>query len=129
MHIKHVRRKSDRAQRACMRSPGRPPVWQREQQRIFWEAVARGLSSEDAAAGAAVSGPVGARWFRFCGGMPPGRFAPLAGRSLLFVEREEIAILYGQGCGVREIARQLGRAPSTISRELPMTFRPPCVSR
>jgi IS30 family transposase len=30
----------------------------------------------------------------------------------------EIAVLLAGDCGVREIARQLGRAPSTISREL-----------
>ena len=35
-----------------------------------------------------------------------------------FVEREEIALLRTQGLGVREIARQLDRAASTISREL-----------
>ena len=33
-------------------------------------------------------------------------------------EREEIAVLHAQQVGVREIARLLGRAPSTISREL-----------
>ena len=44
--------------------------------------------------------------------------APLSGRYLSFAEREEIAILQAQGCGVREIARRLGRSPSTISREL-----------
>jgi transposase, IS30 family len=39
---------------------------------------------------------------------------------LEFTERAEIARLYdgGKGKGVREIARTLGRAPSTISREL-----------
>ncbi|QIX54024.1 IS30 family transposase (plasmid) [Rhodococcus sp. DMU1] len=40
------------------------------------------------------------------------------GRYLSFSEREEIAILRAQDVGVREIARRLGRAPSTISREL-----------
>ena len=35
-----------------------------------------------------------------------------------FAEREEIAILHAQGHGVREVARRLGRAASTISREL-----------
>jgi IS30 family transposase len=44
--------------------------------------------------------------------------APLAGRYLSFSEREEIGLLRAQGVGVRAIARQLGRAPSTISREL-----------
>jgi IS30 family transposase len=44
--------------------------------------------------------------------------APLSGRYLSFEEREEIALLRARGEGVREIARQLGRSPSTISREL-----------
>ncbi len=43
---------------------------------------------------------------------------PHSGRYLSFTEREEIAILYAQERGVCEIARQLGRASSTISREL-----------
>jgi IS30 family transposase len=50
--------------------------------------------------------------------MPPISQAPLSGRYLSFAEREEIAILKAQNEGVREIARRLGRAPSTISREL-----------
>ncbi|GAB2696909.1 hypothetical protein GCM10027089_18240 [Nocardia thraciensis] len=33
-------------------------------------------------------------------------------------EREEIALLRAQGLGVREIARRIGRSPSTVSREL-----------
>jgi IS30 family transposase len=44
--------------------------------------------------------------------------APLSGRYLSFTEREEIAIAHAQSLGVREIARRLGRSPSTISREL-----------
>jgi len=44
--------------------------------------------------------------------------APLLGRYLSFEEREEIAILHAQRHGVREIARRIGRSPSTISREL-----------
>jgi IS30 family transposase len=42
----------------------------------------------------------------------------VSGRYLSFGEREEIALLRAQGGGVREIARRLGRSPSTISREL-----------
>jgi IS30 family transposase len=42
----------------------------------------------------------------------------LSGRYLSFAEREEIALLRAQRCGVREIARRLDRSPSTISREL-----------
>src|SRR5205085_5066336 len=61
---------------------------------------------------------IGVRWFRKGGGMPPLALAPVSGRYLSFTEREEITVLLAGGCGVREIARQLGRAPSTISREL-----------
>ena len=62
--------------------------------------------------------PVGVRWFREGGGMPSVSRQPLSGRYLSFAEREEIALLRAGGAGVREIARRLGRSPSTISREL-----------
>ncbi|HBP0731337.1 TPA: helix-turn-helix domain-containing protein, partial [Pseudomonas aeruginosa] len=42
----------------------------------------------------------------------------ISGRYLSFAEREEIGLLRAQSVGVREIARRLGRSPSTISREL-----------
>jgi IS30 family transposase len=108
----------ERAGRAKMRSPGRPPGWRREHQQRFWASIARGASSEDAAVEAGVSVPVGVRWFREGGGMSTVTQAPLSGRYLSFVEREEIAIQHARGCGVREIARLTGRSPSTISREL-----------
>ncbi|MDT0351111.1 IS30 family transposase [Pseudonocardia charpentierae] len=103
--------------RPAMRSPGRPPI-RRDVERAFWRKIAEGLTSEDAAVACGVSGPVGSRWFRDRGGMPLIDLAPLSGRYLSFAEREEIALLRAQHVGVREIARQLGRAPSTISREL-----------
>ena len=109
---------SERTGRPVMRSPGRPPAGRREHRVRFWEAVARGASSVEAAAEAGVSAIVGVRWFREGGGMPTVTLAPLSGRYLSFAQREEIAILRARGCGVREIARQLGRSPSTISREL-----------
>ena len=64
-----------------------------------------------------MSPALGARWFRHRGGMPID-LSPTTGRYLSFHEREEIAILKVQGAGIREIGRQLGRTPSTISREL-----------
>jgi len=111
-------RKSDRATRAVMRSPGRPSVACRGQRQRFWAAIARGVSTVDAAGEAGVSEAVGVRWFREGGGMPTVTQAPLSGRYLSFAEREEIAILRARGYGVREIARSVGRSPSTISREL-----------
>jgi IS30 family transposase len=112
------RRRSHRAGRAPMRSPGRPPVARREHRQRFWAAIADGLSSEQAAVAAGVSPAVGVRWFREGGGMPSVSQAPLLGRYLSFAEREEIAILRANGSGMRQIARQVGRSPSTISREL-----------
>lgn len=116
------KRQSDRAGRGILRSPGRPPVIHRAERRRFWIAVASGQSSEDAARTAGVSPPVGGRWFRESGGMPPSHLAAAAPsrshRYLSLVEREELAILRAQGHGVREIARCMARAPSTISREL-----------
>ena len=103
--------------RPAMWSPGRPPV-RRDVERRFWVKIAEGLSSEEAAIACGVSGPVGVRWFRERGGMPSIQLTPLSGRYLSFAEREDIALLRGQGLGVRAIARALGRAPSTISREL-----------
>jgi len=117
------RRRSARAMRAVLaQSPGRPGVARREDRRRFWASIAAGLSSEDAAVGAGVSQPVGSRWFREAGGMPPKTLAPSSKlpseRYLSFAEREEIALLRAQGCGVREVARRIGRDASTISREL-----------
>jgi len=113
---KHM--ESIRSMRGKMWSPGRPSTARREDRAQFWEAIARGASSEDAAVEARVSQAVGSRWFRQAGGMPPISLAPVSGRYLSFAEREEIAILHAQRLGVREIARHLGRSPSTISREL-----------
>jgi hypothetical protein len=116
------RRRSDRALRDKLRSPGRPPVARQEHRRRFWALIADGLSSEDAAMKVEVSPPVGFRWFRTAGGMAPSHLSrsskPASGRYLSFVEREEIALLRAEGLGVREVACRLGRAPSTISREL-----------
>ncbi|PWC26595.1 IS30 family transposase [Teichococcus aestuarii] len=116
------RRRSDWALRAKSPSPGRPGVGRREDRRRFWTLIGVGQSSWDAAIGVGVSEAVGSRWFREAGGMPPstlGRSSkPPSGRYLLFAEREEIALLRAQGCGVREVARRLGRAASTVSREV-----------
>ena len=112
------RRRSDRAGRVALRAPGRPTAGRREHKAQFWEAIAHGVSSEDAAIRAGISPPVGTRWFRDNGGMPPSCRAALSGRYLSFAEREDIAIWHSQRFGVREIARRCGRSPSTISREL-----------
>ena len=116
------RRRSDRSGRSKLHSPGRPDSARREELVRFWAAIATGRSSEDAARDAGVSPPVGSRWFRRSGGMPPSHLSqsakPLSGRYLSFEEREEIALLRAQERGIRHIACRLERAPSTISREV-----------
>ena len=104
------KRRTDRAGRPAMRSPGRPPVAGREEQQRFWKAIARGLSSEDAAVSCGVSPPVGGRWFREGGGMPPISLAPRSARYLSFAEREEIAIHESAG---RRGARHCPSAPES----------------
>jgi transposase len=85
---------------------------------VFWLAIGDGMTTTQAAELAGVSEPVGVRWFRDGGGMPTVTLAPLSGRYLSFSEREEIALLRARGVGVREIARRIGRSPSTVSRDL-----------
>jgi hypothetical protein len=99
-------------------SPGRPGIAWREDRVRFWAAIARGAKTEDAALEAGASFPVAFRWFRHAGGVNPCLPFTVTSRYLSFTEREEIAILRAKGLGVREIARRLERAPSTISREL-----------
>src|SRR4051812_28336512 len=99
-------------------SPGRPTVAWRQDRVQFWAAIARGAKTEDAAVEAGVSSPVAFRWFRHAGGVNPCLRPTVSGRYLSFAEREDIAIWHAQKVGVRDIARRLGRSPSTISREL-----------
>lgn len=116
--FEHERQAAVREMRGRILSPGRPSTAFREHRIGFWQAIARGLSSDDAAAEVGMSSAFGARSFREAGGMPPLKLVPLSGRYLSFEEREEIAILRARNHGVREIARLIGRSPSTISREL-----------
>lgn len=103
--------------RGSMRSPG-APSHRNDIQRLFWQQIATGITSEKAAEAVGVSQAVGTRWFRHNGGMALSNFNSLSGRYLSFTEREEIGLLSCQGIGVREIARRISRSASTVSREL-----------
>lgn len=113
-----ARQRAVRLYRGQVPSPGRPTVAWRKDRVRFWAAIARGASSEDAAAEIGVSQAVGTRWFRHAGGVAPSLAPTVSGRYLSFAERENITVWRAQNLGVREIARKLGRSPSTISREL-----------
>jgi IS30 family transposase len=89
-------------------------------QRRYWELVAAGWSTEDAAGMVGVSATCGLEWFRKFGGMNP-QFGKPRGQirpRLSIVEREEIMVGTRRGESIRSIARRLGRAPSTIMREI-----------
>ena len=103
-----------------MLSMGRP--WSPLSVRLaFWEGLDAGLSVAAAARAAGVSRPTAYRWLsdhRKVLSPPVQDFiVPRAG-LLSLREREEIGFQLAQGQGVRRIATLLGRAPSTISREV-----------
>lgn len=99
---------------------GRP--WSPENVRLaFWEGLREGLPVAIAAKTAGVSRPTAYRWLKDDRQVLPSphieSLKPRAG-SLSLREREEIAFHFASGHGVRSIAAKVGRAPSTISREL-----------
>jgi IS30 family transposase len=57
-------------------------------------------------------------WFKQAGGVESNGPRPASGRYLSVREREEIAVGLAAGDSLRSIAALLGRAPSTISREV-----------
>jgi transposase, IS30 family len=83
----------------------------------FWTAWQGGEFLTDAAV-AGTHTHRGLAWLPEAGGVRPQRGRNLKGRCLSFAEREEIALERAAGETVRAIAGRLGRAPSTVSREI-----------
>jgi DNA invertase Pin-like site-specific DNA recombinase len=95
------------------------PDLPREHERRFWQGIRAGLSVDEAAVSAGASWSWARRLFVKAGGVNPTTSAePIGRRYLRFEEREEIMRLQASGLGVRAIAREIGRHPSTVSREL-----------
>ena len=92
-----------------------------ENVQVFWAEMQRGEFITDAAMAAGTYRKQGSRWLIANGGVRPRRGRNLKGRCLSFAEREEIALARAAGKSIRAIAAQLGRNPSTISRELVRT--------
>ncbi|WP_244972631.1 IS30 family transposase [Paramicrobacterium fandaimingii] len=86
----------------------------------FWELIRGGIAPVAAATRVGVGRKTGYRWRTENGGLPPRRLDQEAhsGRYLSLLKRQRIAVLKAQGVSVREVASRLGRAPSTVSREL-----------
>jgi IS30 family transposase len=75
------------------------------------------LSPTEAAVAIGVSGDVGRRWIVQAGGVMEPSIEP-TGLRLGLAERETIGLMNAAGAGVRTIARELRRDPSTVSREI-----------
>ncbi|WP_457921048.1 IS30 family transposase [Streptomyces justiciae] len=92
----------------------------------YWRLLASGVGSVEACRQLGIGRKTGYRWRRENGGLQPDYLpeASRSGRYLSLLERRRIASLRGRGLGIREIAGLLGRAPSTVSRELRRNSRP-----
>jgi transposase, IS30 family len=114
--------------RRVKKGPGRRPQSAKRQR--FMELRARGFSIRAAAREVGASRSAGNNWARgyktYRNGVLVGFVPPLdrlavrqvSARFLSEDERIEIADLRGAGLSIRQIAHRLGRAPSTVSREL-----------
>src|SRR5216683_2670216 len=96
---------------------GRPGL-PREMSAAFWDGVRGGLTVSEAALAAGVGGSRAKAWFREAGGVKANGPGLVSGRYLSVGEREEIAVGVAAGEPLRVIAARLGRAPSTVSREV-----------
>ena len=103
--------------RAPMKSPGHPTHPSGTVERWFWRGDRDGLSMRGRRGGWAGFRPAaGVRWFRRVAGCQ--RSSPRSRGGTCRSRSGRRSRCLGAGVGVREIARRLGRSPSTISREL-----------
>jgi transposase, IS30 family len=84
----------------------------------YWELVSAGASNARACRMLGMSRHIGTRLRNRRAAEPPGQTGPSSGRYLSLRERLQIADLLRMGCSLRHIGRELGRAASTIKREL-----------
>ncbi|MFI7582332.1 IS30 family transposase [Kocuria sp. M1N1S27] len=86
----------------------------------YWALILSGVGTVEACRMVGIGRKTGYRWRAEVGGLGPARRAEAqqSERYLSLLERERIAVLRCQGLSMRAIAARLGRAPSTISREL-----------
>lgn len=97
-------------------------VWSQQEQSEnraeFWRLLKSDTSIAAACEVLGVSRRTGRRWILETGGRPPVVRPALSGRYLSIDERIRIADLALAGSSVRKIAAEIGRCPSTVSREL-----------
>ena len=92
----------------------------RAERREFWLLVREGASYKQAAARLGLNEATGPKWARQVGGVTPYYVSSPApqGRYLSLEERIQIQVGMYLELSIRAIARGLGRAPSTVQREL-----------
>jgi len=92
--------------------------------------VRAGLARRPAAVALGLNEDTGKDWFRQAGGVVPAYVTvPSTGRFLAIAEREEIFAGVEHDESIRRIAKNLGRAPSTVHRELRRNMRQPYRTR
>jgi IS30 family transposase len=96
---------------------GRAAVYSREFRALFFRVLRQSGTVTEAASVMGVKRSTAAMWVLDAGGMTAAAHGG-SGVRLSLAERDEIAVQHAQGHSVRQIAGALGRAPSTISREL-----------
>lgn len=86
----------------------------------YWRLVGSGVGTVEACKQLGIGRKTGYRWRAENGGLPPAALSEgvRSDRFLSLLERQRIATLRRDGLGVREIALELDRSPSTVSREL-----------
>jgi IS30 family transposase len=89
----------------------------------FWKEYRLDGSVDRAAAAVGVSSGIAHRWVREAGGMLRMRVAD-TGHRLSYEERELIEEMLARGDTQAEVARAIGRPPSTICREVKRNLRP-----
>lgn len=96
----------------------------REEKRRFWDGIRAGMSRSEAAVAAGVWEQTARRWFAQAGGViPPNVPESSSRRSLSIIEREEIHAGVERGDSITRIAKLIGRATSTVLRELRRNMR------
>ena len=84
----------------------------------YWDLLCQGIGTIEARRLVGVSRNTGYRWRAEMGGVLTKKPPASSSRYLSLFERQRIASWHDRGASIREIARHVGRSPSTVSREL-----------